>query len=514
MFRRRLTFVLALMAAVAVLQGTLALWAVGVAETQVLRGRVASDIQLAFAQLAADKYRLRLASDDPAASEALRAAMQTTLQRLHGLAASSRALDTGEAARTLQAERDEALVLLGRSLDTLEPGDTAELRLMLARSVAREAEAVREKRADADHTLAWLRRLWIGTAATLALAALGLALYVAQVLRHPLARLADGVRAMQRGDLDHRIELHGPDEFSALARGVNTMAGELAQHRQREVQARQALEEQVDARTRELSQAVLALQEAEARRRQLFADISHELRTPTTAIRGEAQVTLRGVDKPVGEYKATLARIADAARQLGSVIDDLLTMARSDADTLSLRRETLDFAGVMQQALSHGEALARERGVAIEPSPGPGAVPGPLPMQGDAVRLRQLLLALLDNAVRYSHPGGRVRVAARCFEQDGAWVEVSIADDGIGVDAADLALVFERHHRGERARRHRADGSGLGLPIARALARGHGGDIRLTSTPGAGTTASVRLPLLALPADTPQPTRQSAPEAT
>jgi two-component system, OmpR family, sensor kinase len=500
MFRRRLTVALAALATVAVLQGALALWAVGVAELQVLRGRVVSDIQLGFTDLAADKYRLRQAGDDAAARDALHTAMQHTLQRLQSLAARSSEIDSSERARGTQAERGQALAALERALGGASlqaPLDSGELRTVLARSVAREADAVREKRADADRTLAWLRQLWIGTAAALALAALLLAAHFALALRRPLARLADGARAMQRGELDHRIGLAGDDEFAALARGVDAMAAELAQHRQRDAQARRSLEQQVAVRTAELSDALAALQGAEARRRQLFADISHELRTPTTVIRGEAQVTLRGTDKPALEYKAALARIADAAGQLGTVIDDLLTMARSDIDALVLRRSPLELGGVLEQVLAQGRALAQEHGVQLLAEPWPPHVR----VSGDAPRLRQLLLALLDNAVRYSHPGGTVRLGAgvQAPEAEGApgWVELRIADEGIGVDAADLPRVFERHHRGERARRHRADGSGLGLAIVRTLARGHGGDVMLDSRPGAGTTARVRLPLLA-----------------
>jgi signal transduction histidine kinase len=135
--------------------------------------------------------------------------------------------------------------------------------------------------------------------------------------------------------------------------------------------------------------------------------------------------------------------------------------------------------------------MARAGQVTLTHEPWPDA----LRMSGDAARLRQLLLALVDNAVRYSHPGGRIMLSAQRFEREGPWIAVRIEDDGIGIEEADLALVFERNHRSPRGRLHNPDGSGLGLSIARLLAHRHGGDIALTSTAGRGTTATVTLPL-------------------
>jgi signal transduction histidine kinase len=118
----------------------------------------------------------------------------------------------------------------------------------------------------------------------------------------------------------------------------------------------------VAARTAELKGALQALRQADARRRQLFADISHELRTPTTAIRGEAEITLRGRDREAAEYRAALQRIVETSRQLGAVIDDLLAMARSDIDALALARRPIDLAEPLAEALAQAAPLAAERG--------------------------------------------------------------------------------------------------------------------------------------------------------
>ena len=531
MFRRRLSTALAVLAAAAVLEGLAAIWALNVADRHIQSGRVASDIQLGFVELSASKQRLRTwvsqrqldAGADPAQRDRLQADMRRTVERLQALTLRAKELDTGAARDDEHRQRQEALAVLGRSLEDLErtvasarplqPGTDAQaawialsqlfdmsqgrdLRLLLADSIARESAAVERERTAADKTLAWMRALWLAAAVSLALGALLLAASFTRALRRPLDRLSEGAQALQRGELDHRIPADGPDEFSAVARSVNAMAAEVAQHREREAQARHRLEELVNARTAELQGALQALQQVDARRRQLFADISHELRTPTTAIRGEAEITLRGRDKPAEDYKAALARIIDTARQLGLVIDDLLTMARSDIDALALNRQPLDLMVPFTEAAVQAGATARERGITLQTA----HPPEPLAVLGDGQRLRQLLGLLLDNAIRYSLPGGNVRLSARRLEAEAgapARCEITVVDEGIGIAPDELPRVFERNFRGELARRHRADGTGLGLSIGAALARAHGGAIAIDSAPGRGTSVTLRLPLLA-----------------
>jgi two-component system OmpR family sensor kinase len=531
MFARRLTLALAALACAAMLEGLAAMWALSVANDHVLRGRVASDIQVAFKDLTVLKLRLRnwftQAQLDPttATEPALKFQddMRLALERLQALSARAVALDRDDATRTEHSQRQDALVVLAESIagmkvavsklqpmaagtESREAWQVAsnlfdvsrgrDLRLLLAESVEREAVAVARERAGADRALRWMRGLLLGTTAAIAAAALLLALAFSRALRRPLDQLNEGALALQRGDLAHRIAQDGPDEFSAVARSMNTMAEELADHRARETQARQQLEAQVAARTGELKGALEALQQVDARRRQLFADISHELRTPTTVILGEAEVTLRGRDRPADDYRAALQRIVSTSRQLGSVIDDLLSMARSDMDALALNRHAIDLDEPLQQAIEQARALAHERGIKVL---GPQAALGELPVMADRQRLRQLLLLLLDNAVRYSHPGGVVELLVQRMpeREDGSVLcEIRVVDHGIGISAEDLPRVFEHTFRSEQARQHRADGSGLGLAIGRVLARAHGGDIRLESQPGHGTTALLYLPLL------------------
>lgn len=541
MFRRRLTLVLGLIATVVVLAALLAAASLAVTERQVLRGRVASDIATAFVQLSAQKQRLRTwvaqmqqgADADLAVRAELQAAMQGTLQRLKGLSQQAIELDGSVEAREEHLRRGETLAVLEDSVGALVralgdarplvPGVDArqaweaqsqvfdraggrDIRMLIAENIARETAAVQRERAAADAVMGWVRWLWLGAAVVLAATAVAAVLHFGRALRQPLQLLSEGASALQDGRLEHRIALQGRDEFSEVARSVNALAAELQRHREREAAQRQQLEDQVAARTRELADALASLRQADAQRRRLFADISHELRTPTTVIRGEAEITLRGVGKPAEEYRQALARIVDTARQLGSVIDDLLAMARSDIDSLSLTRDAVDMDELAGDALSQASALARSQGVTLAPAPRRS---GRHVVHGDALRLRQLLGVLLDNATRYSRPGGTVtlQLHRRAGPAGQPALELSVDDQGIGIPPQELPRVFERHFRGSQARHHSPDGNGLGLGIARSLAQAHGGDLVLQST-GSGTRATLRLPLA-----TDELVRRAEPEA-
>ena len=547
MFRRRLGFVLVLLAAAVVLQGLAAVFAVREAERQVMRGRVASDTLQRFVELSATKQRLRAwvtqhqigAGGATAERDALLQRMRGQLQALEALAGEAATMGLADEAPAEHAARLDALRVLAQSVAELDqtvrgmqplpPGvqasavwgalaavfeqsDGRDLRELLAQSIDREKAAMERERAAADASLNQMRALWMGTALLLALGALAATVYFGRALRHPLNALTAGAQALQQGQLAHRIDLPGRDEFADVARSMNAMADELERHRRREVQQRQVLEATVRERTADLHQANASLRRTDVRRRQLLADISHELRTPTTAIRGEAEVTLRGRERPVAEYREALTRIVAISRQLGNLIDDLLAMARTDAESFSLEREPVALQRPLLDALSQAVALAGEHEVRIQAD---APLPGQPKVFGDAQRLTQLILLLLDNAIRYSHPGGAV-----CWRLSvlGDVVELWVRDEGIGIPADELPQVFERHFRGGSARQHRASGSGLGLPIARALAQAHGGTLELRSparpgVPG-GTLAVLRLPLWhdpeSVPAELPLMQREAS----
>lgn len=539
MFARRLTFALAALAFAAALEAVVAIWALNLANEHVLRGRVASDIQLSFHQLNVTKLRLRdwftrMQIEPHARNDLWRryiTDMHSVLAQIDALAQRAIALDRNGTGSSEHQLRHDALAVLNESVlaleaaalkfekaprppkapqsgqavdDLFDHANGHDMRKLLADSVQRELAAVQRERAAADQALRWMRDLLLGAAVTIALGALLFAARLSRALRRPLNELHAGAQALQQGQLTHRIPVTGQDEFSAVARSMNTMAVELSEHRAGEAQARHQLEELVQARTMELQNALEALQQVDARRRRLFADISHELRTPTTAILGEAAITLRGKPKSTADYRAAMECIAASARQLGAVIEDLLTIARSDIDALSLNRQSVDLGPAVREVVEQAAALAHDRHISVQAQ---GLPEGPLAVWGDPQRLRQLLMLLLDNAVRYSHAHSAVTITLHCptepYAPDAAQApqmpthcELHIRDQGIGIAPEDLPHVFDRHFRSARARQHRADGSGLGLSMARTLARAHQGELHLNSQLGQGTTVVLKLPLL------------------
>lgn len=536
MFLKRLSIALAALAMASVLQGAAALWALSVANHHAEHGRVTGDIHLGFVELSATKQRLRTwvsqallgAGAAPDERDRLEQELSAKVEQLRGLAQQAILLgnNLGVEDRQGQFERQEALevlargfVRLGKAIDAVQPlppganareawdtltavfeeSEGRNLRTLIAQSIARADYSVTRERAAADRTLRMMRIMWVGSSVTLALAALVMAAHFARALRRPITELTTGAEALQRGELDHRVPSQSYDEFATVVSSLNAMAAELKQHRQREDMARLKLQELVDERTSELRAALDSLQQADARRRQLFADISHELRSPTTAIRGEAEVALRGRQRAPEEYREALRRIVEVSRQLGLVIDDLLTMARGDIDALALHRLPINPALPVHEAVLQSMPLAHERGVQILE---PDVQAEGLSVLADAQRLRQLVLLLIDNAVRYSHPQAEVKVSLQATrdEHGRSHCEICVADCGIGISQEDLPHIFERNYRGTLARLHRADGTGLGLAIGAVLARAHGGTIVVDSQPGCGTTARLRLPLLSEPA--------------
>jgi heavy metal sensor kinase len=227
------------------------------------------------------------------------------------------------------------------------------------------------------------------------------------------------------------------------------------------------------------------LEGAFQRQRRFTADASHELRTPLAILASQLEVAL---DRPraANEYRQVLQSVADDVGGMTQLVAELLMLARADAGQEVVARERLDLAELAAQVLSAMEQLARSRGVRLR-----GEVGRSVAVAGDQTRLTQLLLNLVDNALKYTPAGGEVTVAVT--SEPGAAV-VRVTDTGIGIAPADLPHVVERFYRADRARGRAAGGAGLGLAISQWIARAHGGDIALASELGHGTTVTLRLP--------------------
>jgi signal transduction histidine kinase len=221
--------------------------------------------------------------------------------------------------------------------------------------------------------------------------------------------------------------------------------------------------------------------------RRFMADAAHELRTPITVLRSQAEVALQR-ERGAAEYAEALRRVESEAVRLGSTVEDLLTLARADAGQRPVEQQRVFLDDLALDAAAGARALAERRGVSLDVGTFEEAV-----VTGDAALLRQLLMILLDNAVKFTPPGGHVRVSAATA--DGQAVVV-VEDTGVGIPADQLPHIFERFYRGDpaRARGNGADGAGLGLAIARWIADAHGARVDVTSEPGHGTRVAVRFP--------------------
>jgi two-component system sensor histidine kinase SenX3 len=223
----------------------------------------------------------------------------------------------------------------------------------------------------------------------------------------------------------------------------------------------------------------------EAVRRDFVANISHELKTPVGAL-GLLAETLLAEDDPA-VFRRLAERMVGEAFRVGRTIDDLLALTQIEADEVGMRDEVPVHLFVAE-AVERVRPAAEQQDITIEVSEAPAR----LVVLGDRRQLVSATYNLLENAVKYSDPGSSVQVRART---DGRWIDLSVADHGIGIPRRDLERVFERVYRVARARRRQTGGTGLGLAIVRHVASNHAGDERVESLEGEGSTFTLRLPV-------------------
>lgn len=391
-----------------------------------------------------------------------------------------------EVERLRQAgKREAALLLLSKVLED---------------NIDREFEPLIDAAIHAEHerTLVAHERLlslldlfrWSSVAVALiaALFSISAGIWLFRGIRVPIEALMQGTDEIAEGNFAHRIAVASRGEFGYLAKHFNQMARRLEQQQEKLSVARAVLEHKVAERTRELDRVNRELQSQDHARRQLFADISHELRTPITVVRGEAEIALRGKEKSADEYKEALARILELSMQLGMVVNDLLFLARSETANLQFEWEEIELIDLVARAVEDMRSLAHEKSITVTFDKPDSAIR----LHGDRSRLRQVLCILLDNSCRYSNSGTEIVIKVRCEGRD---VLLSITDQGIGVSVQDLEIIFDRYYRSARARRSSDDGTGLGLPVAKAIVNAHGGHIAaLINNDSPGTTFTVTLP--------------------
>jgi heavy metal sensor kinase len=309
----------------------------------------------------------------------------------------------------------------------------------------RRTLAVRDRYFD---TLIVLIPLGVG------LAALGGAV-IARVALRPVDEMASTARRITAEDLSRRVDRRGSgDELDRLAETLNGM--------------------------------LARLEDAFGQTRRFAADAAHELRTPLTVLRGGIEVALR-MERSPEEYRRVLASSLEEVERLIRLAEDLLLLSRSLAGPEG-SRGPVDLEALVLEAFDVGARIGSLAGVSVRiDATTPATVPG------DGAALRRALVNLVENAVKYTPPGGKVELGLG--RTDGG-VEITVADTGIGIAPADVERIFEPFLRLDAARAHDTGGAGLGLAITRSIVIAHGGVIAVESRPGSGSRFTIRLPLV------------------
>jgi heavy metal sensor kinase len=237
--------------------------------------------------------------------------------------------------------------------------------------------------------------------------------------------------------------------------------------------------------TQTVNAMIARLERSFAEIRRFTADASHELRTPLTVIRTEAEVALSKPLEP-DDVRNLLGSILEECERLTRLTEQLLQLAREDAGVARVQPEVLDLTAVVRGVVEDLRPLAEARGLQFH-----AEVNGALPTRGDALRLWQVFLNVVDNAIKYTPAGGNIEVLAGLSGQE---CVVTVRDTGVGIAPEHVPRVFDRFYRADKGRSREQGGTGLGLSIAHSIVAAHGGRMDLASTPGKGTTCTVRLP--------------------
>ncbi len=279
--------------------------------------------------------------------------------------------------------------------------------------------------------------------------------FLARKALRPVDEITRLARRISAENLNERIDIKGPeDEIGRLATTLNEM--------------------------------IARLERSFKQIKQFTGDASHELKTPLTIMKGEIEVALRG-DPSRNELKEVLLSVLEEIDRMSYIVRNLLTLARADVEREIASKVTVRFDKILGERFEQFRKLAVNKGVELDILRNT-----PLTVAADPVKLGQVIYNLIDNAIKYTRPGGKVEI---CLEQDNGSAILKVKDTGVGIAKEDLPYVFDRFYRVDKARTREQGGVGLGLSICKEIVESFGGTIDVESEPGKGSVFTVRIPL-------------------
>jgi two-component system phosphate regulon sensor histidine kinase PhoR len=302
------------------------------------------------------------------------------------------------------------------------------------------------------------------------LPAIALAAVLARLISRRLATIMAHAGELARGNFRARLADTGSSEFGQLSQTLNDTAENLQQT------------------VAQLQREHTELERVERMRKDFVINVSHELRTPLASIQGYAETLMDGALNDPQYNMRFLGIIRHNAERLARITQDLLTLSRVEQKRQKFDFEPFSVNGLLKQAIELMRPIAEKREIRLELQPGPADAC----VWCDSEAVSQILSNLLDNAIKYTHAGGRITVGA---EPQGRFVELFVRDTGIGISAEELPRVFERFYRVDKARSRELGGTGLGLSIVKHLVAAHNGGTRVESRTGEGSTFFFTLPV-------------------
>ncbi len=306
-----------------------------------------------------------------------------------------------------------------------------------------------------NSTSKYIEELLILSALGAILLAIGLAVALSKQLANPLLRMISATQDIAQGKYQTRVSVNGNDEVARLGEAFNQLA--------------------------------FHLNRLETTRKEFLADVAHELRTPLTYMKGYAQVLYEGLEENPDEARQYLKIIYDESQRVERLVQDLLALAEADLGNLSMYLQWLDLSQLTNQIVEHVRPKAKEKHIDLHFSK------ESIPMvEADPHRMKQVIMNLLDNALRYTPSGGYVSVIVDKRE---SWIRITVRNSGPGIPPEELSFIWDRLYRVEKSRSREYGGSGLGLSIVKQIVELHGGKVLAKSQPGVETTMSIELPI-------------------